>query len=78
MKIQQRHHAASIVKAHCSQRRGQSGTVNAFDFGQMRNAFGSSTGQAAYRDWLDINGDGSINAFDFGQVRSRFGLNLFP
>jgi probable HAF family extracellular repeat protein len=52
--------------------------VNGFDFGQFRNAFGSSSTDSAYIDWLDYNGDGTINGFDFGQFRNRFGTNLFP
>ncbi len=52
------------------------GTVNAFDFAQLRNAFGSSTGNPAYRDYLDFNADGTVNAFDFGQFRPRFGSSV--
>lgn len=52
------------------------GIVNAFDLGRFRPSFGSSTGQAAYVDWLDANGDGIINAFDFGQIRNRFGASV--
>ncbi len=52
------------------------GVVNAFDYAQFRPTFGSSTGQAAYLDWLDFNGDGTINAFDFGQFRNRFGAGV--
>lgn len=50
--------------------------VNAFDFAQFRTTFGSSIGEASYRDWLDYDGDGVINAFDFSQFRIRFGLSL--
>ncbi len=53
-----------------------SGVVNAFDFSQFRNAFGSSTGQAVYVEWLDIDGNGAINAFDFAQFRTRFGSGV--
>lgn len=52
------------------------GVVNAFDFSQIRNAFGSSAGDLAYRDFLDFDGNGSINAFDFGQFRNRFGSGV--
>lgn len=51
-------------------------TVNAFDYGRFRPAFGSSIGQPAYVDWLDIDGDGTINSFDLGQFRDRFGITL--
>ncbi len=52
------------------------GTNNAFDFGQFRPAFGSSTGQTAYLDFLDFDAGGTINAFDFGQFRNRFGAGV--
>ncbi len=52
------------------------GVVNAFDFSQFRPTFGSSTGDAAYLDYLDFNADGAINAFDFGQLRTRFGRGV--
>ena len=46
------------------------------DFGPFRNAFGTSTGNPLYRDFLDFNNDGTINAADFGQFRSRFGASV--
>ncbi len=52
------------------------GVINAVDFGQFRGAFGTSTGQVAYRDFLDFDGDGQINAFDFAQFRTRFGSSV--
>ncbi len=52
------------------------GVVNAFDFSQFRNAFGTSTGDPAYRDYLDFDGSGTVNAFDFGQFRTRFGSSV--
>ncbi len=51
-------------------------TVNAFDYGQFRPAFGSSTGDPTFVEWLDFDGDGTINAFDLGQFRDRFGISL--
>ncbi len=51
-------------------------TVNAYDFGQFRPAYGSSSGGATYVSWLDFDNDGSINGFDFGMLRNRFGVTL--
>ena len=39
-------------------------------------AFASVTGQPAYVDFLDFNGDGAINNTDLAQFRSRFGTVL--
>jgi hypothetical protein len=51
-------------------------TVNGFDLGFFRNAFGTQFGDANYLSYLDINGDGVINGFDLGQFRTRFGTML--
>ena len=51
-------------------------TVNGFDFGFFKNAFGTQAGDPNYLSYLDINGDGVINGFDFGQFRTRFGTML--
>lgn len=51
-------------------------TVNAFDYSQFRPAFGSSTGDPTFVEWLDFDGDGTINASDLGQFRDRFGISL--
>jgi spore coat protein A, manganese oxidase len=51
-------------------------TVNGFDLGFFRNAFGTQSGDANYLSYLDINGDGVINGFDLGQFRTRFGTML--
>jgi hypothetical protein len=51
-------------------------TVNGFDLGFFRNAFGTQSGDSNYLSYLDINGDGVINGFDLGQFRTRFGTML--
>jgi hypothetical protein len=51
-------------------------TVNGFDLGFFRNAFGTQAGDPNFLSYLDINGDGVINGFDFGQFRTRFGTML--
>jgi hypothetical protein len=51
-------------------------TVNGFDLGFFRSAFGTQTGDSNYLSYLDINGDGVINGFDLGQFRTRFGTML--
>jgi hypothetical protein len=51
-------------------------TVNGFDFGFFKNAFGTQAGDPNYLSYLDFNGDGVINGFDFGQFRTRFGTQL--
>jgi hypothetical protein len=51
-------------------------TVNGFDFGFFRNAFGTQSGNPNYLSYLDFNGDGVINGFDLGLFRSRFGTML--
>jgi beta-propeller repeat-containing protein/dockerin type I repeat protein len=51
-------------------------TVNGFDLGFFRNAFGTQTGDPNYLSYLDINDDGVINGFDLGQFRTRFGTVL--
>jgi uncharacterized delta-60 repeat protein len=51
-------------------------TVNGFDLGFFRSAFGTQTGDPNYLSYLDLNGDGVINGFDFGQFRTRFGTVL--
>ena len=51
-------------------------SVNGFDFGFFKNAFGTQLGDAGYLGYLDINGDGVINGADFGQFRLRFGTTL--
>jgi hypothetical protein len=52
------------------------GTVNGFDLGFFRNAFGTQTGDPNYLSYFDLNGDGVINGFDLGQFRTRFGTML--
>jgi hypothetical protein len=51
-------------------------TVNGFDLGFFRNAFGTQTGDSNYLSYFDFNGDGVINGFDLGQFRTRFGTTL--
>jgi autotransporter-associated beta strand protein len=51
-------------------------TVNGFDLGFFRNAFGTQIGDPNYLSYLDLNGDGVINGFDLGQFRTRFGTML--
>jgi hypothetical protein len=51
-------------------------TVNGFDLGLFRNAFGAQTGDPNFLSYLDFNGDGVINGFDLGQFRTRFGTML--
>jgi Dockerin type I domain len=51
-------------------------TVNGFDLGFFRNAFGTQAGDANYLSYFDLNGDGVINGFDLGQFRTRFGTML--
>jgi dockerin type I repeat protein len=41
-------------------------TVNRFDLGYFRNAFGTQLGDPNYLSYLDLNGDGVINGFDLG------------
>src|SRR5207253_9285318 len=53
-------------------------TVNGFDLGAFRLAFGSVAGDAGYRDYLDYDGGGAINGLDLGQFRARFGVTLPP
>jgi hypothetical protein len=47
--------------------------VNNADFGQFRNTFLRSTGDAAYNPAFDFNNNGSVNNVDFGQFRNRYG-----
>jgi hypothetical protein len=51
-------------------------TVNGFDLGFFRNAFGAQAGDPNFLSFLDFNGDGVINGFDLGQFRTRFGTSL--
>jgi hypothetical protein len=51
-------------------------TVNGLDYANFRAAFGTTLGDANYRDYLDFNADGAINGFDFAQFRARFGTTL--
>jgi hypothetical protein len=51
-------------------------TVNGFDLGFFRNAFGTQAGDPNFLSYLDINGDGVINGYDFSQFRTRFGTSL--
>jgi hypothetical protein len=52
------------------------GVVNAFDFAKFRLAFGSSTTDTSYLQYLDYDGNGAINAFDFAQFRLRYGSSV--
>lgn len=52
------------------------GGVGGGDFGLFRGAFGTSSGQTGYVDYLDFDG-GGIGGSDFGQFRIRFGTSLF-
>lgn len=45
------------------------GDVDAFDFGQFRSAFGSTSN-------LTFDSDGDVDAADFGQFRTRFGQSV--
>jgi hypothetical protein len=51
-------------------------TVNGFDLGFFKDAFGTQIGDANYLSYFDFDGDGVINGFDFGQFRTRFGTML--
>jgi hypothetical protein len=51
-------------------------TVNGFDFGSFRTAFGTVSGDPNFLTYFDFNGDGAVNGFDFGQFRTRFGTVL--
>jgi autotransporter-associated beta strand protein len=53
-----------------------SGTVNAFDYGQFRLAYGSSSSDSSYKAILDFDASGAINAFDYGQFRLRYGSSM--
>jgi hypothetical protein len=53
-----------------------SGTVNAFDYGHFRQAYGSSSTDAAYLAFFDYDASTAINAFDYGQFRLRLGLSM--
>jgi hypothetical protein len=50
--------------------------VNGLDLTEFRNAFGSTSADAAFVPFLDYNGDGAINGTDLTQFRSRFGVIL--
>ena len=50
-----------------------SGSVNNLDFGQFRNSFLKSVGDAAYNPAFDFDNSGSVNNADFGQFRGRYG-----
>jgi hypothetical protein len=49
------------------------GTVNGFDLGVFRTAFGTSLGDPGYVAYFDFDGDGVINGLDFAQFKLRFG-----
>jgi hypothetical protein len=51
-------------------------TVNGFDLGFFKDAFGTQVGDANYLSFFDFDGDGVINGLDFGQFRTRFGTAL--
>jgi len=51
----------------------QSGDVALGDFGQLRAAFGSSTGDPNFNANVDSDDDGTIALGDFGLLRSQFG-----
>jgi hypothetical protein len=50
--------------------------VNARDYFQFKNAFGTSSGQSGYLAYFDYNDDGIINAADNFQLKKRFGVGL--
>ncbi len=50
--------------------------VNQVDFNLFRQAYGKRPVDAAYRWYLDFNGDGIINQLDLNQFRSRYGKRL--
>ncbi len=49
------------------------GILGITDFGQFRNTFGRSSGQAGFNPIFDYDFDGIIGIIDFGQFRNRFG-----
>jgi hypothetical protein len=51
----------------------QNGVVGASDFNALRAAFGTSSGDAAYRAEVDCNSDGLIGAPDFQCFKRLFG-----
>jgi len=52
--------------------------VNGLDLAVFRTAFGTSTGNAAFVEFLDFNADGAINGLDLPEFRNRFGTTLAP
>jgi len=51
-------------------------TVNGLDLPAFRGAFGTTSGQPGYLDYLDANGDGAVNGLDLPFFRTRFGTVL--
>ncbi len=52
------------------------GDVDVFDFADLAEAFGSSSGGASYNPDADLNGDGSVDVFDFADLAEDFGCGL--
>jgi hypothetical protein len=48
------------------------------DFGQLRAAFGSSSGSGNWNPNADLNGDGVVSLADFGILRRNFGQDGDP
>jgi probable HAF family extracellular repeat protein len=52
--------------------------VSLADFGQLRAAFGSSSGSGNWNPNADLNGDGAVSLADFGILRANFGRQGDP
>jgi hypothetical protein len=52
--------------------------VNGLDLAVFRVAFGTTTGNPNFADFLDFNGDGAINGLDLAEYRTHFGTVLAP
>jgi hypothetical protein len=50
-------------------------SVDIFDVGPLKPAFGSTFGQAAYLTRVDLNGDNAVNIADLGLLKRFFGLS---
>jgi M6 family metalloprotease-like protein len=49
------------------------GVVNLLDEAELRTRFGLSSGDAAYRSWLDPNADGVLNEVDLAYLAYHYG-----
>ncbi len=56
----------------------QNGTSGLTDFGSLKAAFGSSTGQPAYNAKADMDCNGVVGLTDFGAFKNEFGSTAGP